>query len=88
MFNERKTDQLTKMYQVFSRVEKTLSHIIEEMNPYIIQEGSKIVMNEENQKDPNKFTELLLDFKEQMDNLIQTSFQNDLKFQKARDLSF
>lgn len=53
-----------------------------------MQEGSKIVMSEENQKDPIKFTELLLNFKEQMDTLIQDAFQNDIKFQKARDLSF
>ena len=58
------------------------------MQPYIEQEGSKIVMNEENQKDPNKFTEKLLKFKEDMDNLIQEAFSNDIKFQKSRDQSF
>lgn len=70
MFNERKVDQLTIMYKVFYRVEKTLTFIIKQMQPYIEQEGGKIVMNEDNQKDPNKFTEKLLKFKEDMDNLI------------------
>lgn len=88
MFNERKVDQLTIMYKVFFRVEKTLSYIIKQMQPYIEQEGGKIVMNEENQKDPNKFTEKLLKFKEDMDNLIQDAFSNDIKFQKSRDQSF
>jgi hypothetical protein len=88
MFNERKVDQLTIMYKVFSRVETTLKCIIEQMNPYIMQEGTKIVSNKEHLKDPIKFTELLLDFKKQMDELIQEAFNNDLKFQKARDQSF
>lgn len=63
MFNERKVDQLTIMYKVFSRCEQTLKYIIDQMNPYIMQEGGKIVGNEENQKDPIKFTEQLLEFK-------------------------
>jgi hypothetical protein len=88
MFNEKKVEQLTKMYAVFQRVEKTLSYVIDEMNPYIVNEGSKIVMNEAHQNDPIKFTELLLAFKEQMDSLIQDAFKNDIKFQKSRDMSF
>jgi hypothetical protein len=79
---------LTMMYKVFSRVETTLKFIIDEMNPYIMREGAKIVGNQENLKDPIKFTELLLDFKKQMDDLIQEAFNNDIKFQKARDQSF
>jgi len=68
------------MYNVYSRVEKTLKFIINKMNPYIMQEGSKIVNNEENRKDPLTFTQLLLDFKASMDKLIESAFQNDIKF--------
>jgi hypothetical protein len=50
------------------------------MNPYIIQEGTKIVSNKEYLADPIKFTELLLEFKKQMDDLITEAFNNDLKF--------
>lgn len=48
MFNEKKVDQLTMMYRVFSRSESTLKYIINCMNPYIMHEGSLIVTNEEN----------------------------------------
>jgi len=48
MFNERKVEQLQMMYKVFSRVDDTLKHIIDQMNPYIMQEGGKIVSNPEN----------------------------------------
>lgn len=80
MFNEGKTEQLTLMYKVYSRVEKTLKFIINKMNPYIMQEGSKIVNNEENRKDPLEFTSKLLAFKEQMDKLIEEAFNNDMRF--------
>jgi hypothetical protein len=88
MFTENKIEQLSMMYQVFNRTPSTLIHIINKMNPYILQEGAKIVTNEENLKDPNKFTLKLLEFKSQMDDLIEKAFNNDMRFQKARDLSF
>jgi len=56
MFNESKTDQLKMMYKVFSRVESTLKYVINKMNPYIEEKGKLIVQNEENKKDPIKFT--------------------------------
>lgn len=40
------------MYRVFSRVEVTLKFIIDQMNPYIMQEGGKIVTNKENLENP------------------------------------
>ena len=58
------------------------------MSPFINEEGKKIVMNEENQKEPIKFTEKLLNFKEEMDSIIEKAFDNDMKFQKARDTAF
>lgn len=85
MFNERKVEQLTRMFKVFSRVESTLSFIINQMNPYVMQEGGKIVLNEETKKDPIKFTELLLNLKLQMDELIEVAFDNHIRFQKSRD---
>ena len=88
MFNERKIEELTMMYNVFSRVDWTLKFIINRMNPYINQEGGKIVKNSDNLKDPLKFTQKLLDFKNEMDKLIEDAFCNDMKFQKNRDISF
>ena len=51
------------MYKVFSRVESTLKYVIDKMNPYIEEKGKLIVQNEENKKDPIKFTQKLLEFK-------------------------
>ena len=88
MFNQRKISQLQEMYEVFSRVETTLKFVINKMTPFIMEEGRKIIKNEENLKDPLKFTAQLLEFKAEMDEIIATAFKNDMKFQKARDMAF
>ena len=76
------------MYEVFSRVETTLKFVIHKMTPFIMEEGRKIIKNDDNLKDPLKFTSLLLMFKDEMDKIIETAFKNDMKFQKARDMAF
>lgn len=88
MLEQGKNDQLKTMYSVFIRVPDTIQHIINCMGPYILDEGKKLVSNEENLKDPLKFTEALLTFKKQIDDLIVFSFNNDMLFQKARDGAF
>lgn len=65
-----------------------MKYIINKMNPYIMEEGRKILKNEDNLSSPIKFTEKLLKFKDEIDDLIAKSFSNDMKFQKARDQSF
>ncbi len=58
------------------------------MIPYIQSEGMKIISKPENLKDPIKFTEDLLKLKEDMDNIIISSFGNDIKFQKKEHETF
>ena len=53
---EKELDKLKLMYEVFSRDENTLQHIVNSMVPYIEQIGSSIVQNDENVKDPLVFT--------------------------------
>lgn len=58
------------------------------MNPYIEQRGNKIVSDDALLKDPIEFTRKLLELKQEMDEMVDKSFQNDIKFQKNRDVSF
>ena len=58
------------------------------MQPYIENRGEKIVTDENNMKDPVTFTGKLLEFKAEIDVMVEKSFQNDIKFQKNRDVSF
>ena len=76
------------MYDVFLRVETTLKFVIQKMDPFIMQEGKKIITNEELRKDPIKFTIKLLELKAEMDQIISQAFNNDMRFQKARDVAF
>ena len=58
------------------------------MKPFIIDTGNKIVQSEECLKDPILFTQKLLQFKAQVDELVLYSFDNNIAFQKARDAAF
>ena len=53
-----------------------------------MQEGKKIINNEDLRKDPIKFTTKLLELKAEMDQMISQAFNNDMRFQKARDVAF
>jgi endo-1,4-beta-D-glucanase Y len=58
------------------------------MQPYIEARGEKIVTDEALLKDPVEFTAKLLSFKAEIDVMVEKSFDNDIKFQKNRDVSF
>lgn len=88
MFDMKKLEELKLMYKVFVRVETTIKYIIHKMNPYIENRGKKIVDDETLQKNSIEFTQRLLDLKQEMDEMVQFSFANDIKFQKSRDNSF
>jgi len=88
MFQNKKLDELALMFRVFKRVESTLKFIIQKMAPYIELRGEKIVQDEALLKDPIEFTSKLLALKKEMDEMVEFSFQNDIRFQKNRDVSF
>lgn len=88
MFQHSKLDELGLMFRVFKRVDTTLKYIIQKMSPYIEDRGKKIVEDEALLKDPIEFTKKLLELKSEMDKMVETSFLNDIRFQKNRDNSF
>jgi len=65
-----------------------LTCIVDENNRYIEENGKSLINDEENVKDPIKFTERLLDFKSRMDKQIGFCFNSHIKFEKGRDMSF
>ena len=58
------------------------------MGSYITSTGKKLVENEENIKDPNKFTTNLLLFMHKLDNIIVHLFDNNILFIKQKDTDF
>ena len=88
MFTHSRLEELAIMYKVFKRDEDSLKHIINLMNPYIVERGEKIVKDDGLLKEPVEFTKKLLELKAEMDFMVERSFNNDMKFQKGRDSSF
>lgn len=80
MFEHKQLDNLAMIYDIFKRDEKTLDLVIERMSPYIEKRGQKIVTDETLLKDPQQFTQKLLDLKAEMDSMLEKSFGNDMKF--------
>lgn len=85
MFTHKKLEELALMFRLFKRVESTLKYIISKMAPYIEERGKKVVTDPELLKDPIEFSKKLLELKSEMDEMVEKSFLNDMKFQKCRD---
>lgn len=88
MFQGKKLEELALLFRVFRRVESTLKYVIQKMAPYIDERGTRIVTDEALLKDPIEFTTKLLEFKKEMDDMVEFSFKNDIRFQKNRDVQF
>ena len=88
MFKNQKLDELSDMYTLFSKVDTTLSEILNEMGPYIEGRGQSLVDDIELKKDPVKFTEILLQLKKEMDDMVTGCFKNNAMFNQNRDKSF
>lgn len=82
------SDDLRLLYRCFARREANLTCIVEEMKKYIITEGDKVVNDADNVKDPVKYTEALIEFKDRIDKQISYCFNSDMKFERGRDDSF
>ena len=80
MFEQKNLNELKLLYDIFKRDQNTFGLIIQKMNPYILDRGQKIVMDEGNVKDPHLFTEKLLEFKAEIDELVNFSFSNQMMF--------
>ena len=88
MFNGWRKDELKLVYKVFNRVKGTIKFIIDKMDPFIHNEGKKIVLSEALKDKPLEMKQKMLQLKAQIDDLIAVSFKNDMRFQKVRDQAF
>ena len=79
-FKEKSLDKLHLLFNVFSRDESKYEVIINKMKPYIEEQGTLIVNEDENLKDPLMFTTKLLAFKDEIDLMVSQSFTNQILF--------
>lgn len=88
MFKHDKRDELKLMYTIFRRIEITLDFITGKMGPYIESRGTVIVTDQQLQEDAIEYTKALLHLKNEIDSMVEYSFDNHQKFQRQRDQSF
>ena len=88
MYEERKFDQLTLMYDVFRKGNNVLKILSTGLRNYIEIQGQIISTDDLLLNDPVGFTQSLLKFQEEMDAMVTACFQKDREFLKARDLAF
>ena len=88
MIENNKGDDLALMYKCFVREDTNLGVIIHCLCEYTESLGNKYVEDVTLTADPCAFTQKLLDFKKEVDSMIEYSFSNNIKFEKGRDTSF
>lgn len=77
LLHENRIPDLTLMYSLFSRVREGLQELCMHFNLYIKKHGRVIVTNPEKDK---TMVQELLDFKDQMDTIVNYCFQRNEKF--------
>ena len=88
MFQGQQIDNLALMYRLFKLGTTALTSILDKLQEYIESKGKLIVADPELVKNPIAFTRKLLEFKGEMDEIVERSFLNDVHFQKCRDNAF
>ena len=88
MFENKRTDELTKAYQLFNLYPVSLKVITNAFQPYIKKRGEEISQNKEISKDPKKFIPELIKLKKEMDNLVENCFENNNSFQDTKNKAF
>jgi len=88
MFTKDMLDDLKRMYRLFSRIPSSLTILKDEMRSFVRESGEKIVSDEENKKNPNKFVQEVLDMRLKYFKIVSESFGDDRRFSRTLKESF
>ena len=88
MFDNKKENDLSEIFALFSRSLDSLKVIAEIMNPYIRERGDSLYLNKELARDPTKFIPELIKLKQEIDLLVEKSFSNNVLFQDCKNKAF
>ena len=83
IFEKTEKKELKLLLRLFSRGERRITLLCEEMSRYVEHRGHLTLKNEELFKDPVNFTITLLEFKEEMERMVEELFDNELSFFRA-----
>ncbi|XP_022258160.1 cullin-3-A-like isoform X3 [Limulus polyphemus] len=83
MLKNQKTEDLGRMYKIFSRVRDGLKTMVDCVSSYLREQGKALVTEEEGGKgDALTFVQSLLDLKDRFDHFLHNSFGNDRFFKQ------
>ncbi|XP_044764848.1 cullin-4A [Coccinella septempunctata] len=85
LLEENRIDDLSLLYQLFSRVKNGLIELCSAFNAYIKKRGRTIVIDPEKDK---TMVQELLDFKDTMDSVVQICFNRNEKFSNSLKEAF
>jgi len=85
MFHNKKYDELTLMFKLFSREPAMLPFVTAIMEPYIEERCTKIVEDQAMIDNPPTYVEQVLELKVELDGMVVQCFESDSGFQKARN---
>ena len=88
MFRNNKTEDLARLYRLFRRVPETLKHVETSMRKYIVEVGTSYVKDQEEDKDPVKFIDTVLNMRDKYANIVSFSFNGDKLLEKCMKESF
>jgi len=88
MFNKGYKEELGKIYILFNRAPETLIEILNRFGQYFELKREEIVNDPNITKDSLEFAAKMLDLKRTADNLVMNEFQDNMLFQKMRDVTF
>ncbi|CAM6110045.1 unnamed protein product [Calypogeia fissa] len=88
IINKDLNKHLMRMYKFLRRVTGGLELMRERWHKYLMETGSRLVMDAARWEDPVDFAQVLLAWKNKHDGIIQEWLRNDKTFQNAVDSSF
>lgn len=88
MLKDDKTEDLTRMYNLFARVSNGLTFMKDKISNFVRETGKALVTDPEKNKDPRIYVQALLDLKDKYDKLLTGAFLNDKNFQHAINQAF
>uniref|UniRef100_A0A6U4JV64 Cullin family profile domain-containing protein n=1 Tax=Phaeomonas parva TaxID=124430 RepID=A0A6U4JV64_9STRA len=83
MFENRRIEDLRRMFRLFSRVPQSLEHIKRKLYEHVTRIGRQHVTDQERTKDPVQFVTNLLDMREQYEHIVAAAFNAEPKFKKV-----
>jgi len=80
MLKNGKYLELESMYELYQWVDSTLKYMIDEMIPYIEEQGKVIVLDVELRKNHVDMILQILELRTRIDDLVKNSFHDHAKF--------